>query len=62
MGMDPWLRVGTGMGDMEKWRWLLRMGTNGTQIKHQHPLQYPFHLLDIPSQQVYVSPQHAPVL
>jgi hypothetical protein len=56
MGLDTGLRMGTGMGILEKRRRLLRLGSHGTESKYQYPCECTFNILDIPSKQVYVSP------
>ena len=45
-----------GLGKLEKWRRLLRMGTHGSWHSYQCQHQYSRALLDISAQQVYVPP------
>lgn len=62
VGMDPRLRVGTCLGDLEKRRRLLRLGTYGTRREYQHQYKSPGALLDFLTAQAHVPSQYAQAL
>lgn len=49
MDLASGYRMGTGMGKLEKRRWILRLGTYGTWNEHQRQYQHPFIVVGIRS-------------
>ena len=59
VGLDTRLRMGARLGHLEKWWWVLRMGTNGTKGEYSRTRQSPGALLDFLAYSLHVQPRNA---